>query len=401
MSTGVLRARYASLDALRGMAVLGILAVNAPFFAAPFAAASDPALWPFRPPTDWSLAVFAGTQIVFESKMVSMFSMLFGVSVFLVGGERGDPQRSPVLKRRLWWLLLFGFLHGLFVWFGDVLFCYAISGFGVVLLRSWPAGRLIRTGALIWAAFTGLLLLGGLSVDAAPAAGLAPAAEAVQASGYRGDFVASLLANMRDWSSTGVWAQIGGVFFTTPLMMIGLGLFKAGVLTGEARTRVYLGLIAAGAAGLAATAALSLAAIRSGFAGGAESLLEGVSAAAAPLITLGYGSLLILGLRAGGAAAWLPKLLQPVGRMAFTNYLTQSLIMTGLFYGGRGPGWFGEWDRPQLALVVVAVWALQIAWSHLWLARFRLGPFEWLWRSLVAGRAVPISGPPTDARVAP
>lgn len=386
------RGRYASLDALRGMAVLGILAVNAPFFAAPFEAASDPALWPFRPASPASLAVLAGVQILFESKMVSMFSMLFGVSLFLVGGERGDPQRSPVLKRRLWWLLLFGLLHGLFVWFGDVLFCYAISGFAVMLLRSWPAGRLIRTGALLWAALTGLLLLGGLAADAAPAAGIASGAPAIQASGYDGGFADSLLANMREWTTTGVWAQIGLVLFTAPLMLIGLGLFKAGVLTGEARTRVYLGLIAAGAAGLAATAAVSLPAVRSGSAGATASLLEGVLSSTAPLITLGYGSLLILGLKAGGAAAWLPRLLQPVGRLAFTNYLTQSLIMTGLFYGGRGPGWHGEWDRPQLALLVLAVWALQIAWSHLWLARFRMGPFEWLWRSLVAGRVLPITG---------
>ena len=76
--------------------------------------------------------------------------------------------------------------------------------------------------------------------------------------------------------------------------------------------------------------------------------------------------------------------------MAFTNYLTQSLIMTTLFYGGRGFGLMGQVDRPALWAIVVAVWALQLVWSVLWLRRFQMGPLEWLWRSLTEGRRLPI-----------
>ncbi len=385
------RERIAALDAVRGMAILGILAVNASFFAGTLDEALDPRRWPFTPQTDASLATFAFMQTFFEAKLISMFSMLFGVSVYLVGGERGDPQRSPALRRRLGWLALFGALHGLFIWYGDILLSYALCGFIVMMFRSRPAGWLIKVGGGIWLGVALLGLLGALGMAMAPAGtpmGLPPAD---YRAGYAGDFGQSLTANMRDWLQLGLLIEVAGILNSAPLMLLGMGLYKAGVLRGTADTRVYLGLIAAGAVGLAVIGAFTLADVQGGFEPPLHYLSDGLTGLTAVFITLGYGSLLILGLRAGGAAAALPKLLQPVGRMAFTNYLTQSLIMTVIFYGGRGPGLFGEVDRPGLAAIVASVWVLQIAWSHLWLARFSMGPFEWVWRSLVAKRALPLT----------
>jgi uncharacterized protein len=97
-------------------------------------------------------------------------------------------------------------------------------------------------------------------------------------------------------------------------------------------------------------------------------------------VSIGYASVLVLLVRAGAKLITGP--LAAVGRMAFTNYLTQSLIMTTLFWGGRGFGLFGELDRPSLMGVVAAIWVLQLIWSPLWLSRFEMGPFEWLWRRL-------------------
>jgi uncharacterized protein len=72
--------------------------------------------------------------------------------------------------------------------------------------------------------------------------------------------------------------------------------------------------------------------------------------------------------------------------MAFTNYLMQSLIMTVIFYGGRGPVLYGKLDRPALAAIVVVMWAAQLLWSRWWMARFTMGPLEWVWRLAYRGR---------------
>jgi uncharacterized protein len=76
--------------------------------------------------------------------------------------------------------------------------------------------------------------------------------------------------------------------------------------------------------------------------------------------------------------------------MAFTNYLTQTLIMTTLFYMPWGPRLMGQVDYPAQWAIVAAVWALQLIWSPLWLSRFRMGPLEWLWRRLSYGRDLPL-----------
>ena len=77
--------------------------------------------------------------------------------------------------------------------------------------------------------------------------------------------------------------------------------------------------------------------------------------------------------------------------MAFTNYLTQTLIMASIFYMPWGPRLFGRADYVQMWGLVLAVWALQLIWSPLWLSRFSMGPLEWVWRCLTYGRRVPIS----------
>jgi uncharacterized protein len=167
-------------------------------------------------------------------------------------------------------------------------------------------------------------------------------------------------------------------------MLLGLGLFKVGALQARA-SRAFLAVIAVGLLCLALQAAVTTREVASGFAFPDILLAEAVWALTAPAVTLAYAGGLLLATRGGGPLA---RALAPVGRMAFTNYLTQSLIMTALFYGGRGPGLFAELNHTQLWIVVVAIWALQLAWSPLWLSRFRYGPFEWLWRSLTEGRRV-------------
>ena len=139
-------ARIQTLDVLRGVAVLGILAVNAAAFALPFSAAMAPEQSPFSLSGSSAVALWV-TEVFFHQKFVTLFSMLFGVSIFLVGGERWDQARGRLLRRRLMWLALFGVLHGAAFWYGDILLLYAWSGLFVMLMRSMPARRLIQIGA--------------------------------------------------------------------------------------------------------------------------------------------------------------------------------------------------------------------------------------------------------------
>ncbi len=119
-----------------------------------------------------------------------------------------------------------------------------------------------------------------------------------------------------------------------------------------------------------------------------HSLAEPANDIFAPVVALAYASVMILVLRFGAGLMLGP--LKAVGRMAFTNYLTQTLIMTTIFYTGRGLGWFGLMDWPQLWMVVGCVWVAQLIWSPLWLSRFEMGPLEWVWRRLTYARPVPL-----------
>ncbi|WP_295707709.1 DUF418 domain-containing protein [uncultured Brevundimonas sp.] len=393
------RERIATLDLIRGLAVLGILAVNAEGFAATFSAYGSPGLWPF-PNVGASAAAKWIIDAFFHQKFISLFSMLFGASIFLVGGERderGAEDRGRRLRRRLFWLFVFALFHGLALWWGDVLLLYAWSGVFVMLARSWSVRRLAIVGGLLFGLFAALQILGGLALQFAPPEVQTQVATTMQATPERlaairaeiaeaaGSLAGAYRQNTSGWMSLQAPSVMVFVFPTTGLMMIGLALFKAGFLSGARSMRAYAVALVAAAAALVVVARLEWGQVMNGaespLAGGVDFLLN-------PLIGLGYASVLILLWKAGHARALSP--LAAAGRMAFTNYLTQSLIMTTLFYGGRGFGLMGQVDRPALWAIVVAVWALQLVWSVLWLRRFQMGPLEWLWRSLTEGRRLPI-----------
>lgn len=380
------RPRIEALDALRGLGVLGILAVNAPFMAATFEQVVEPRAWPF-PNTGASLALWALVHVVFESKFITLFSLLFGVSTWLVGGEPGDAAGTARLRRRFGWLMLFGALHGGLVWYGDVLFDYAICGFVVMGLRGWGARRLVLAGLAGYAA--GLALMGAAPALPAFDAWLLPAG-APDAPAFQQGFVDSLQANFAAWTSHRALVAFYTLPYCAPLMLLGLGLFKSGLLGGIGDTRFRRAAIAAGALALAFHAGSTALVVAGGFAGefgGAwdTSMLEVTS----PFIALGYASALLASMRSP-RLAWIARGLAPLGRMAFTNYIAQSVLMTGLCYGGRGLGLFDRVDRPGLALAVLAVWALELAWSHWWLRRYEAGPLEWAWRCLTWNRFEPI-----------
>lgn len=389
--------RIATLDTLRGVAILGILAVNAAAFALPFALQMAPEQGPFPVTGDNAVAYWA-SETFFRQKFITLFSMLFGASIFLVGGERSDKERGRLLRRRLFWLAVIAVIHGLALWFGDVLLLYAWSGLFVMLMRSMKASTLIAVGlgvTLLLASLQGVF--GWLAVAGpeefvkqyqANQPKLPEGAVAAIIADYQSGWAGAMLRNAQTWVQLQAMSLLAFVFATIPLMMLGMGLFKSGFLSGRAPTWLYLVLTLLGGAVLAALAVLQWQEVMAGPGVEATGGLAALVAAYPILITLGYASLIVLLVTRG--ARWLAAIFAPVGRMAFTNYLSQTLIMTSIFYMPWGPRLYGQLDYVQLWGVVAAVWIVQLIWSPLWLSKFEMGPLEWVWRCLTYGRRVPL-----------
>jgi uncharacterized protein len=401
--------RIVLLDSLRGLAVLGILLCNIPVTCVPEAVSESLVYWPHgqNPATLW---VWFITQALFQQKFYTLFSMLFGASILLVGGEGGDRSRTVILVRRLVSLLAIGLFHGFAICKVDVLSFYAMVGLLALLVRSWPAGRLLKAGIglhvglSLWMGFTFLQRMGHASGPMpAQALARANAENQLTTAHYSGSFLQSLTQNAHDY-----WAFFSGSWASLPprwpllvlaLMLMGMGLYKKGVLSGKVSAAAYRIFVGAGLGALLVTGfAFAMYVVVPDHPRTLSVLARWIQSATAPVVSLGYVGLMVM---AAQAKVWraIPAVLAPAGQMAFTNYLAQSVIMTVLFYGGRGPTLFNKVDRPALALIVVVIWTTQILWSRWWMARFTMGPLEWLWRLAYRGpmplrrepKAVPVT----------
>lgn len=187
-----------------------------------------------------------------------------------------------------------------------------------------------------------------------------------------------------------------GIFFmwalwrTTALMMLGIVLYRSGFLSAAWRARTYALLaIVASAIGLTLTGTGIVAAERAGFTGIAMvTTWMNWNYFGSLFGALGWASAIMLLAQAARPARMLAAL-EAVGRTSLSNYLLQSLTCT-LIFNGHGLGWFGQLGRLQLWGVVIAVWALQIALTLLWMRVASVGPVEWAWRSLASWRVLPL-----------
>ena len=392
--------RLIALDFVRGIAILGILLLNITGFAWPEIVYVSP-----RAPTaplslsdDWTwLALF----VVADGKFRGLFSLLFGASMllFVDRANAAGKDGAALQRRRLGWLALFGLAHFFLLWWGDILFLYAVCGFVALALRAWPPRRLMVAALAIYG--SGALILGGLTAFGAArwlglpeTAGEAPAAMVERyGTEARGEIVTTLASwpaqvshMFRDaWSDPLVTVTYSW-FETIPLMLIGMALFKAELFAGTwhaVRLRHWAGWGIG--AGLVLTLPLAGWLWRQDFALPLTLFVWlGPAAIGRLASTIGYAALAVLLARrfAGGA---LGQRLIACGRMAFSNYIATSLVMTFVFHGW-GLGLFASVGRFALMGFVLLGWALMLAWSKPWLARFRFGPLEWLWRSLTYGR---------------
>lgn len=363
-----LEGRITSLDLIRGVAVLGILVMNAVSFglgSGPYfnLSAGGSHTW-----LDWLLGGFG--EVFVDQKFMGLFSVLFGAGIVLfcdrAAGRTKRPAALSVWRNLL--LLAMGAVHSL-VWEGDILIGYALVSPAIILLRN----RSPRT----------LLVLGGCLVL------LSPLSAVLLQSSLPGD--GSGLGAL--WSSSGEMTDTGQVFIVVDflsravgMMLIGVALFRNGVLTG-ARPRAFYKRWAAMGLGVGLPmAALGLAWVAATDFSPQVALIGTIpnTLGTVPAV-MGYLSLIILWNRRPETS--LHRRLRAAGRMALTNYLTQTilgvLILRQLLVDVSV-------TRTMLAVFVMTVWLLQAWWSPAWLRRYRFGPAEWLWRVATYRRRQPL-----------
>ncbi len=363
---------------------------------------------------------------VFDEKMITIFSMLFGAGLVLMADRSNRQVRSPVALyyRRVGILLAIGLIHAYLIWDGDILVSYALCGMLAYPLRTLSPRRLVVVAVLIMlpsvpltAAVSGLFQSfreASVRVRAAEREGdTASDRDKELAEGWEGirkafhptpAEVDETIAENREASywglvvksapqAFGVQTFIFGsslLWTVTGRMLIGMALMKTGVFSATRSFRFYGSLALAGyGLGWPVVAFAAHRLIRTQF--DVVQLFGGcfqINLFGSILVALGHVAVVMTVYKAGWVS-WLTGRLAAVGRMALTNYLTQSLLCT-TFFNGYGLGYYGAFDRVQLYGIVAAVWALQLWYSPIWLRYFRFGPVEWLWRSLTYGKFQPM-----------
>ena len=358
-------ARITSLDLVRGVAVLGILLMNVVHFKfgrVPYLnlSAGGSESW-----LDWVVGI--GGEIFVDQKFMGLFSLLFGAGILLFI-ERAEAKGGRPVLLNLWrnaLLLGIGILHSL-LWDGDVLIVYAVSALFLIAMRKLPGPWLIGVGASVFLLSVPMLLVNQAVTNATD----------VALSGLWGP------SQGDDVDFAGLNGAVLGLtllgYFLRGLGMIlmGAGLYRLGFMQGDWSARTYRL-----AAGVGIGIGLPLASIGVlitalgdysrdvAFIGQVPNTLGTIPA------SLGYMSLIVLWNR--GLDSALKQRFRAVGRMALTNYLTQTvlgvLVLTVILDAAPV-------NRAGILLFVLAVWTLQLWWSQAWMQRFRFGPAEWLWR---------------------
>ena len=359
--------RNTTLDAVRGVAVLGILTMNAVSYGLDMPSyfnldASGSRTW-----LDWAIGGMG--EVLFDQKFMGLFSLLFGAGIAMFADRAAARQRRPV-RFSLWrnaLLLGIGIAHTS-LWEGDVLVLYAICSPLIIAARRLRPSVLVTIGTALMLAVAVVAVAVQATIDD----------PASQLSGYWLEGEKS--AEIELWFVGDFGARALG------MMLIGVALYRTGVVTGERPQGFYvrtarwgLGVgLPLSAAGLAIMAA-------SGFS--PDWALAGAAPNTLATIPLSLAYLSLIALWDRRAESGLRVRVRAVGRMALTNYLAQSVLGVIVLRELLGDV---DLSRSQIALFILGVWAIQLWWSQAWLSRFRFGPAEWLWRCATYRRWQPL-----------
>ncbi|MFO7602694.1 MAG: DUF418 domain-containing protein [Gammaproteobacteria bacterium] len=408
--------RIVQLDVLRGFAVLGIYWINILIFALPYHSYTLPTV--SGTADQANITAWAISEIFFDGAMRGLFSLLFGASAMLFLDERRhsgtDLEIVDRYYRRTLLLLLFGLVHAyVLLWPYDVLYAYGLLGLFLFPLRKLSTPLLIVLAA-------GLLLIGEMdnrhfgeddpTEEQIAHASLRDTLQALQKhqppspsqydnrevnniidhedvelyrSSYQRIFTAQFNLVVEQHSTS---MYTSHVFDIGGMMLIGMVLLRMGILSGQRSRRYYLVLLLGGyGLGIVLRGITVYISILNDF--NAMLITKDVDLnyqlGRLPIV-LGHIGLIGL-LCKYSVFFWLQDKLAAVGRLALTHYIMQTLISLFIFYG-FGLGLYARLERYELVFICLAVWAVQILFSVLWLHQFRLGPLEWLWRSMIYAR---------------
>ena len=421
--------RITILDSLRGIAILGILLMNIPGFALPIPACYN----------DLAVMNEIGTinqktwfivEWALEGSQRALFSMLFGAGIilFISRQEKRTDRLWPAdyFFRRQLWLLVFGLINAyVLLWFWDILFHYACCGMILFAFRKLSPKVLIIAAGICLLLMTlrenadfyrekAIIHQGEIAakIDTVKTKlsfeqkeqlnAMMASKEKSSLESRKKEMENSLqkmhgnYATLYKYQSTRSFNMEAAGFFTfiwdiLLFMFLGMAFYKNGILTGTAPVKIYWLMCSIG---------LGLGLLLSWYR--LQPLVDHqfnkfnytkevgfeFYEISRTFRAIGFFGLIML-LYKSGWFKWLFTLMRPVGQMAFTNYLMQSL-MCGLFFYGIGFGYFGKLERYQIYFIVATVWIIQIVWSHIWLRYFRFGPLEWLWRSLTYWKKQPL-----------
>ena len=367
--------RITSLDLLRGVAVLIIVLMNAVSFEhglAPYLnlSAGGSETW-----LDWTIGVFG--EVFIDQKFMGIFSLLFGAGILLFI-ERAERREARPVLLNLWrnvLLLGIGILHTI-LWDGDVLVAYAVSAVVLLALRKLPSKALIATGAVVYLLSVPLMLLMQAIVNGTDVS-LAGIWEPGELGSGSDPSLSDSLAGL---------VLLGYFLRALGLILMGAGLYRLGFMNGSMAASTYR-LVATVGLGIGLALAMAGVIVTAlgdygrdvAFIGQVPNTLGSIPA------SLGYMSLIILWNKSRDS--WLKRRLLATGRMALTNYLSQTvlgmLVLNVLLADASV-------TRTGIFAFCVGIWAVQLWWSPLWLSRFRFGPAEWLWRVATYRKGQPL-----------
>lgn len=381
--------RLHSLDELRGFALLGILIMNIISFSNVGIAYINPTLGAGI--EGYNKYFHAFSYLFADMRFMSVFSILFGAGIVLFSQNIKNKGKSAAAYhyKRMFFLLIFGCIHAYLIWMGDILVTYALCGSLAFIMRNWK----IRTQLIVAVILFIIPILLNLSTYYLSPKDIlqeafsfwTPNAEEINAEieAYKGSYGRQLPERMS--AAFGLQTKVFLLEYlwrTMAMMLVGMALFKSGMLSAQKSQTFYKRMLAIG---------FGLGLALSGFAlyGSYASNWDGIwvmnightyNMLASFCMALGYVALIML----WSKSQYFIKLkdrFAAAGRMAFTNYIFTSVICTFIFYG-HGLGYFAEFDRLQQFVVVLMVWLMILGLSPLVLSKYKQGPLEWLWRKL-------------------
>jgi uncharacterized protein len=378
--------RIALIDALRGLALLGIITANLASFSG-YAYLS----WEARQ----ALPYFALDQLVdpllhilIGSKFSTIFSMLFGLG-FALQLEKARAKGivfKPYFVKRMLLLLTLACLHAYLLWFGDIIRFYALAGFSLLLVAHWTEKKLLIAGLVLSVVLTPVIFILNEAVLYHPPTLGDLSLQGVLNAFQHGTYGQVLAANWQLDEVRNFWQGAPlTIASTIGKVLIGFWMGKKGIFSEPEKHRPLLRRWFCGGLLLGVPSSVAYWAVKTG-----QLNLDSLWLAWLPFVVVGGMILHSLFYISCFVQAWgrgrglsLLKTFVPIGKMALTNYLLQTAVGLFLFYGYLpGPHLMGQVGSASLLLVGVLIYALQVLFSYWWLRFYQQGPVEWLWRKL-------------------